>query len=121
MKEKTWRGAGPAAAFDDLPCRPFRGRRRRDVRGENSRAGVWDQEEHVQRSKRYGLDTKEVARPDGRRMLPQERPPAGRRPATVDWMHILGYRSRGDFEPQPRQLRLDPALAPNPVLHGHPP
>jgi hypothetical protein len=35
-------------------------------------AGVIDHEEHVQHSKRYGLDTKEVARPDGRRMLPQE-------------------------------------------------
>src|SRR5215467_6855113 len=36
-------------------------------------------------------------------------------------MHILGYHSRGDFEPQPRQLRLDPPLTPNSVLHGHPP
>src|SRR5262249_44206279 len=36
-------------------------------------------------------------------------------------MHILGYRSCGDFEPQPRQLRLDPPLTPNSVLHGHPP
>jgi hypothetical protein len=39
----------------------------------------------------------------------------------MGWMHILGYRSRGDFEPQPRQLRLDPPLTPNSVLHGHPP
>ena len=72
MNEKTWRLALPAAAFDDLLCRPFGGRMRRHVHVENLPAGVMDHEEHVQRSKRYGLDTKEVARPDGRRMLPQE-------------------------------------------------
>ena len=42
------------------------------VHVENLPAGVMDHEEHVQRSKRYGLNTKEVALPDGRRMLPQE-------------------------------------------------
>ena len=72
VNEKTWRLAVPAAAFDDLLCRPFAGRMRRHVHVENLPAGVMDHEEHVQRSKRYGLDTKEVARPDGRRMLPQE-------------------------------------------------
>ena len=72
MKEKTWRLAVPAAAFDDLLCRPFAGRMRRHVHVENLPAGVMDHEEHVQRSKRYGLDAKEVARADGRRMLPQE-------------------------------------------------
>ena len=66
MNEKTWRLALPAAAFDDLLCRPFGGRMRRYVYVENLPAGVMDHEEHVQRSKRYGLDTKEVARPDGR-------------------------------------------------------
>jgi hypothetical protein len=34
--------------------------------------GVMDHEEHVQRSKCDGVDTEEVARPDSRRVLPQE-------------------------------------------------
>src|SRR5262249_10112450 len=72
MHEKTWRVAVPAAAFDDLLCRPFAGWMRRHVHVENLPAGMMDHEEHVQRSKRYGLDTKEVARPDGRPMLPPE-------------------------------------------------
>src|SRR5262252_209127 len=72
MNEKTWRLALPAAAFDDLLCRPFGGRMRCHVHVENLSAGVMDYEEHVQCSKRYGLDAKEVARPDGRSMLPQE-------------------------------------------------
>ena len=71
MKEKTWRLGVPAAAFDNLLRRPRGGRMRRHVHVENLPAGVMDHEEHVQRSKRYGLDAKEVARPDGRRMLPQ--------------------------------------------------
>ena len=64
MKEKTWRLAVPAAAFDDLLCRPFGGRMRRHVHVENLPAGVMDHEEHVQRSKRDRLDSEEVARPD---------------------------------------------------------
>jgi hypothetical protein len=72
MNEKTGRHTVPTATFDDLLCRPFGGRMRSYVHVENLPAGVMDHEEHVQRSKRYGLDTKEVARPDGRRMLPQE-------------------------------------------------
>jgi len=51
---------------------PRRGRKRRHVHVENLPAGVMDHEEHVQRSKRDGLNTEEVARPDFRRMLPQE-------------------------------------------------
>jgi hypothetical protein len=72
MNEKTWRLALPVAAFDNLLSRPFGGWMQRYVHVENLPAGVMDHEEHVQRSKRYGLDTKKVARPDGRRMLPQE-------------------------------------------------
>ena len=72
MNEKTWRLVVPTAAFDNLLCRPLGGRMRRHMHVDNLSAGVMDHEEHVQRSKRYGLDTKEVARPDGRRMLPQE-------------------------------------------------
>jgi hypothetical protein len=33
--------------------------------------------------------------------------------------HILGDRSRRHFEPEARQLRLDPALTPKSVLDGH--
>jgi hypothetical protein len=47
MNEKTWRLALPAAAFDDLLCRPFGGRMRRHVHVENLPAGVMDHEEHV--------------------------------------------------------------------------
>jgi len=35
-------------------------------------------------------------------------------------LHILGDRSGRNFEPKPRKLRLDPALTPKSVLHGHP-
>jgi hypothetical protein len=34
-------------------------------------------------------------------------------------MHILGDRSRRNFEPKPRELRLDPALTLKWVLEGH--
>ena len=72
MNEKTWRLVVPTAAFDNLLCRPLAGWMRRHVHVENFPAGVMDHEEHVQRSKGYGLDTEEVARPDGRCVLPQE-------------------------------------------------
>jgi len=36
-------------------------------------------------------------------------------------LHILGDRSRRNLEPKPRQLRLDPSLAPSSVLGGHAP
>jgi hypothetical protein len=72
MDEKTWRLVVPTAAFDNLLCRPLPRRMLRHPHVEHLPAGVMDHEEHVQRSKRYGLDTKEAARPDGRRMLPQE-------------------------------------------------
>jgi hypothetical protein len=72
MNEKTWRLAVPTAAFDDLLRRPFGGRMRRHMHVKNLPAGVMDHEEHVQRSKRDGLDAEEITRPDGRRVLPQE-------------------------------------------------
>jgi hypothetical protein len=53
-------------------CRPLGGRMLRHVHVENLPAGVMDHEEHVQRSKRDGLDAEEITRPDGRRVLPQE-------------------------------------------------
>ena len=65
MNEKTWRLAVPTAAFDDLLCRPLGGRMRRHMHVENLPAGVMDHEEHVQCSKRDGLDAEEIARPDG--------------------------------------------------------
>jgi hypothetical protein len=64
MNEKTWRLAVPTAAFDDLLCRPLGGRMRRHMHVENLPAGVMDHEEHVQCSKRDGLDAEEIARPD---------------------------------------------------------
>jgi hypothetical protein len=72
MNEETSRHSVPSAAFDNLLSRPRGGRMLRHVHVENLPAGVMDHEEHVQRFERDGLDTKEVARPDGRRMLPQE-------------------------------------------------
>jgi hypothetical protein len=72
MKEETWRLVVPAAAFDNLLCRPLTGWTRRHVHVDNFPAGVTDHEEHVQRSKGYGLDTEELARPDGRCVLPKE-------------------------------------------------
>ena len=50
---------------------------------DNLPAGVIDHEEHVERSERDRLDAEEVARPDLRAVLPQERPPSGGRPATT--------------------------------------
>jgi len=76
MNEKTWRLIVPTAALDDLLYRPIAGRMRRHVHVENLPAGVMDHEEHVQCSKRDGLNAEEITRPDGRRVLPQERPPA---------------------------------------------
>src|SRR6516225_1858443 len=52
MNEKAGWHAVPAAAFDDLLCRPFGGLMRRHVHVENLPAGVMDHEEHVQCSKR---------------------------------------------------------------------
>ena len=41
MNEKTWRIAVPAAAFDDLPCRPFGGRMRGYVHVRTCRLASW--------------------------------------------------------------------------------
>src|SRR5215471_21730435 len=90
MSEKSWQLAIPSTAFDHLLSRP-RGRGiRRHVHVENLPAGVIDHEEHVQRSERDRSDAEEVARPDLRTVLPQERPPATRWPATMGSLHILG-------------------------------
>ena len=72
MNEETSWYSVPSAAFDNLLTRPRSGRIGRHVNVENLPTGMMDHEEHVERSKRYGLDAKEVARPDGRSMLPQE-------------------------------------------------
>src|SRR5262249_53328386 len=80
---------GPKRSFRQLLRRPRSGRMRRYVNVENLAAGVMDHEEHVERSKRYGLDAKEVACPHLRSMLPQEGPPCGGRPATMGSLHIL--------------------------------
>ena len=71
-----------------------------------------DHEEHVQGSKRDGLNGEEIARPDFGPALPQERAPSGEQSAIMVSLHILGDRSRRNLEPKPRQLRLDPSLVP---------
>jgi len=72
MNEETSWYSVPSAAFDNLLTRPRSGRIGRHVNVENLPTGMMDHEEHVERSKRYGLDAKEVARPDLRPVLPQE-------------------------------------------------
>jgi hypothetical protein len=90
MNEKPWRLAIPSIALDHLQSRPRGGGVRRHVHVENLSAGVIDHEEHVQRSERDRSDAEEVARPDLRPVLPQERPPSSERPATMRSLHILG-------------------------------
>jgi hypothetical protein len=65
----------------------------RHVNVDNLPAGVIDHEEHVQHSECDRSDTEEVARPDFRPVVPQERPPSGGGPATMGSLHILGNRS----------------------------
>ena len=93
MDVETSQYSVPSAAFDNLLTRPRSGRIGRHVNVENLPAGVMDHEEHVERSKCYGLDAKEVARPGLRPVLPQEGPPSGGRPATVGSLHVLADRS----------------------------
>jgi hypothetical protein len=93
MNEEMSRYSLPSAAFENLLSRPRGGRIGRHVNVENLPAGVMDHEEYVERSKRYGLDAKEVARPDLRPVLPQEGPPSSGRPATMGSLHVLGDRS----------------------------
>ena len=93
MNEETSRSSVPCAAFDYLLRRPRGGRMPRHMNMDNLPAGVIDHEEHVQRSECDRSDAEEVARPDLRSVLPQERPPSGGRPATMGSLHILGDRS----------------------------
>ena len=65
VNEETWRLAVPTAAFDNLLCCPLGGRMRRHLHVKNLPAGMMDHKEHVQRSKRDGVDAEEIARPDG--------------------------------------------------------
>src|SRR5215831_187036 len=88
--EKSWRLAIPSAAFDHSLSRPRGGGIRRHLHVENLPAGVIDHEENVQRFERDRSDAEEVAHPDLRAVLPQERPPATRWPATMGSLHILG-------------------------------
>jgi hypothetical protein len=64
VNEKAWRLAVPTAAFDNLLCRPRGGGMPRHMHVANLSVGVMDDEEHVQCSKRDGLDAEEIARPD---------------------------------------------------------
>jgi len=75
MNEEPWQLAVPTAAFNNLLCRPLGGRMRCHVEVENLPAGVMDHEEHVQGTKRDGLNGEEIARPDFGPALPQERAP----------------------------------------------
>ena len=72
MNEKTWRLAVPAAAFDNLLCRPLGGRMRRHMHVDNLSAGVMDVEEDVECPKEDRLDAEEITRPDGRCVLLHE-------------------------------------------------
>ena len=63
VNEIAWRLAITSAGFNNLLCRP-RGRRMcRHMHVQNFPAGLMDHEEHVQCSKRDGLDAEEIARP----------------------------------------------------------
>src|SRR5262245_34990777 len=77
MNEKSWRLAVPDTAFDNLLSRPRGGGIRRHVHVENLPVGVLDHEEQVEQSERDRSDAEEVARPDLRAVLPQERSPSG--------------------------------------------
>jgi hypothetical protein len=104
MDEKPWRLAIPSTAFDHLLSRPRGGGVRRHVHMENLPAGMIDHEEHVQRSECDRSDAEEVARPDLRRVLPQERPPSGGR-GVDDGFVAYTWRL---FWPKPR-IRASPA------------
>ena len=72
MNEEAWRLALPAAAFDNLLCRPLGGRMRRHMHVENFPAGVMDHEEDVECPKEHCFDAEEITCPDGCCVLLQE-------------------------------------------------
>jgi hypothetical protein len=102
----------PAAALDDLPACPFGRRMPRRLDVENFPVGVINNEEHIKRMKEDRPHAEEVAGPNRRRVLLEERAPTRRRLAIPRTTHILSNGPRRDPETKPCQLRLDPPLTP---------
>src|SRR6202035_5508737 len=102
----------PAAALDDLPACPFGRRMPRPLDAENFPVGVINNEEHIKRLKEDRPHAEEVAGPNRRRVLLEERAPTRRRLPIPRTMHILSNAPRRDSETKSCQLRLDPPLTP---------
>src|ERR1700730_8062500 len=102
----------PAAELDDLPACPFGRRMPRRLDVENFPVGVINNEEDIKRLKEDRPYAEEVAGPNRRRVLLEERAPTRRRLPIPRTTHILSNAPRRDPETKPCQLRLDPPLTP---------
>jgi hypothetical protein len=85
---------------------------------------VFDEHQHVQPLEQHRFHHQEVAHDDRVSLGCQELPPGWSSPAgrrlDARGVQDLSYRGRRDHVPQPRQLTLDPPVAPGQVLPRHP-
>jgi len=103
----------------ELLQRPGRTRVCRHVQVRQAARAVLDDDEHVQHPKRRRDGDEEVAREDGRGLIPQERRPA--QVARRSLRQVLAHGSWRDPNPQlAQQFVGDPLFAPQHVLPGHP-
>ena len=104
--------------------RPCPGRARGHPGQVQPAGAVLDEHQHVQPLEQHRLHHQEVTGDDGVRLGGQELPPGRPGPPGrgIDARGVqdLPHRGRGDRMPEPRQLALDPPVAPGRVLPRHP-
>ena len=113
------RPAAPGGGLDQLPPDPRRRRMRGDGDVDELAPRVRDEEQHVQRPERQGLDGEQVGGPDAGGVVPQEGAPGlARRPRrAAPAVAADGAVAHG--EPQLEELAADPLGAPERVVPGH--
>jgi hypothetical protein len=119
VEQKPGRLTVPSATFYDLLRRPLGRWMLGYLNMQDFATGMADHEEDVERSEENRLHADEVASPNLASVLLEKVAPPGRWLSPMRPTHVLGDGSSRDFVPQPRQLRLDPPLAPQGILRGH--
>ena len=121
MDEKARRLSVPTTTLEHLSAYPLGCWMTCHAGVENFPARMMDYEEHIERLEEDRLHAEEVAGPYGRSVLLEERAPAWIRLPVPGTAHVFCDATGRHFEAEYRQLRLDPALAPEAVLGGQAP
>ena len=111
--------ATPRRGLNHLPPRPLCGCMPSHIEVDDSATPVLDEEEHVQRLERQGVDGEEVTSPDLRSVISKERSPSLRWRPSTSLMSIATNGLGANVEAQGKELATNSFRAPMRVLLGH--